>query len=131
MHKTILPSARILPTHGDAAHLAEEILAGSVNAAAITLPLEHPDLHVEGLRRDRLVVCLRKDDPLPPRPLFNQGVCRTTSPSFTIRNATATHDRSLELLAHAGVLVDELFPRIPSDRDADARKGRVPLPLDP
>ncbi|WP_049780804.1 LysR family transcriptional regulator [Terriglobus saanensis] len=64
MHKTILPTALVRPTHGDTLQLAEEILVGTVDAAVVTLPLKEPDLHIEELRRDRLVVCLRKDNPL-------------------------------------------------------------------
>jgi DNA-binding transcriptional LysR family regulator len=30
----------------------------------VTLPLEHPELYIEELRRDPLVVCLRQDNPL-------------------------------------------------------------------
>ena len=33
-------------------HLAKEVLEGVVHAAIITLPLTHPDLHVEELRAD-------------------------------------------------------------------------------
>jgi DNA-binding transcriptional LysR family regulator len=64
MHKTLLPSAAIRPTHGDVHQLIEEIRAGAVDVALVTLPMKHPDLHVEELRRDRLVVCVRKDSPL-------------------------------------------------------------------
>ena len=53
MHKELLPGCSILPTHGDTVQLAEEILAGEVDAALVTLPLKHPDLRVETLRRDR------------------------------------------------------------------------------
>jgi len=35
-----------------------------VDAAIVTLPLKHPALHIEGIRRDKLVVCLRKDHSL-------------------------------------------------------------------
>ena len=64
LHKEVVPRSSVRPTHGDAAQLAKEVLDGMVDAAIITLPLTHPDLHVEVLRRDRIVVCLRKDHPL-------------------------------------------------------------------
>lgn len=108
MHKTILPSAAVRPTHGDAAHLAEEILEGAVDAAVITLPLKHPDLHVEELRRERLVVCLRKDNPLAAKAAL-QAV--DLQDNLTIlyhpQRHRDAHDRLLELLAEVGVLVDE------------------------
>jgi DNA-binding transcriptional LysR family regulator len=63
-HKELLPQSAVRPTHGDAVHLADEVLAGIVDAAIISLPLKHPELHIEEIRRDRIVVCLRKDDAL-------------------------------------------------------------------
>jgi DNA-binding transcriptional LysR family regulator len=61
-HKEILPTCSIRPTHGDTVQLAEEIASGTVDAAIVTLPLQHPGLHIEELCRNRLVVCLRRDD---------------------------------------------------------------------
>ncbi len=68
MHKEIMPTCAIRPTHGDTVLLAEEVLAGVVDAAFVTLPLKHPDLRIEEIRRDRLVVCLRRDDALASKP---------------------------------------------------------------
>src|SRR5258708_8135455 len=59
LHKEILPVCPVRPTHGDTAHLAEEVVSGTVDAALVTLPLRHPEQRIEELRRDRLVVCLR------------------------------------------------------------------------
>jgi DNA-binding transcriptional LysR family regulator len=50
--------------------LAEEVIAGIVDAAIVTLPLKHPDLQIEEIRQDRLVVCLRKDNPLARKSAF-------------------------------------------------------------
>ncbi len=61
LHKEILPACSVRPTHGDTAQLADEIVAGVVDAAIVTLPLKHPDLRSEEIFRDRLVACLRKD----------------------------------------------------------------------
>jgi DNA-binding transcriptional LysR family regulator len=67
MHKRFVPSAAVRPTHGDLPHLIEEVTAGTVDIALVTLPFAHPDIHVEELRQDRLVVCMRKDSPLADR----------------------------------------------------------------
>jgi DNA-binding transcriptional LysR family regulator len=68
MHKQILPACPIRQTHGDTAQLAEEVVAGIVDAAIVTLPLTNPDLQIEEIRRDRLLVCLRKDNSLASLP---------------------------------------------------------------
>jgi DNA-binding transcriptional LysR family regulator len=61
IQKELLPSSTVRTTHGDTPQLAEEVADGAVDAAIVTLPLMHRDLHIEEVRQDRLVVCLRKD----------------------------------------------------------------------
>ena len=108
MHKTILPSASVRPTHGDTMHLAEEILAGTVDAAVITLPFKDPKLHVEELRRDRLLVCLRKDHPLASRAALKAGDLQDNlAILYHPHRHPDAHHRLLELLADAGVLIEE------------------------
>jgi DNA-binding transcriptional LysR family regulator len=108
LHKELLPRCAVRPTHGDTAHLADEVLTGTIDAAVITLPLKHPDLHIEEVRRERLVVCLRKDSPL--------AVKITLLPSDLQGNLTIlyhpqrhpdAHTRLLELLSDAGVSIEE------------------------
>jgi DNA-binding transcriptional LysR family regulator len=108
LHKGLLPRCNVRPTHGDAAHLAQEVLAGMVDAAIVTLPLTHSDLHIEELRRDRLVVCLRKDNPLAAKAAIqpsdlqdNLGVL------YHPQRHPDAHARLLELLSDAGVSVEE------------------------
>lgn len=108
IHREILPACRIRPTHGDTSQLAEEVAAGMVDAALVTLPLNHPNLYVEELCHDRLVVCLRRDNPLA-----NKAALQTADlqGNLTIlyhpnRHPDA-HQRLLELLADTGVRVEE------------------------
>jgi DNA-binding transcriptional LysR family regulator len=108
LHKELLPSCAIRPTHGDPAQLAEEIASGMVAAALVTLPLRHPDLHIEELSRDRLVVCLRRDNALASKPALqaadlqgNLGVLYHPT-----RHPDA-HTRLLELLSEIGITVKE------------------------
>jgi DNA-binding transcriptional LysR family regulator len=108
MHKSILPTASVRPTHGDATHLAEEILAGTVDAAVVTLPLKNPNLHVEELRRDRLVVCLRTDHPLASKAALKaRDLQENLAILYHPHRHPDAHHRLLELLADAGVLLEE------------------------
>jgi DNA-binding transcriptional LysR family regulator len=66
-----LPDCSIRPTHEDPAQLAEEVVNGVVDAAIVTLPLKHPELRIEEIRTDRLVVCLRRDNPLSQKAALN------------------------------------------------------------
>jgi hypothetical protein len=70
MHKEIVPHCPILPTHGDMQQLEEELANGEIDAALVTLPVNNPHLCVEVIRRDRLVVCLRRDHPLAAKSIF-------------------------------------------------------------
>ena len=108
LHKELLPRCAVRPMHGDAAHLAQEVLAGIVHAAVVTLPVAHPDLHVEELRRDRLVACLRKDNPLAAKAAILSSDLRDNLAIFyhPQRHPDA-HARLLEMLSDAGVFVEE------------------------
>ncbi|MES2221012.1 MAG: LysR family transcriptional regulator [Acidobacteriota bacterium] len=125
-HKEILPGCPIRPTHGDTAQLAEEIISGTVDAAIVTLPLTHPDLHIEELHRDRLVVCLRRDNPLAAKsaihPVDLQG--NLTILYHPQRHPDA-HQRLLELLGDVGVTIDEhSWASHPSEMQALVKEGQ-------
>jgi DNA-binding transcriptional LysR family regulator len=107
-HKELLPTCSIRPTHGDTAQLAEEVLAGAVDAAIVTLPLKHPDLRIEEIRRDRLVVCLRRDNPLATRiALQPTDLQNNLTVLYHPQRHPDAHERLLELLADAGVTIEE------------------------
>jgi DNA-binding transcriptional LysR family regulator len=108
MHKETLPACTILPTHDDTVHLAEEVLSGIVDAAVVTLPLEHPQLHIEEILRERLVVCLRKDDPLAHKSsLKSSDLQGRLSVLYHPRRHPEAHERLLELLDEEGLRVDQ------------------------
>jgi DNA-binding transcriptional LysR family regulator len=108
LHKELLPRITMRPTHGDAAQLSREILNGVVDAAIITLPFAHPDLHVEELRRDRIVVCLRRDHPLAAKPVLEvSDLQHNLSVIYHPERHPDAHARLLELLGDAGVALEE------------------------
>ncbi|MCU1250314.1 MAG: transcriptional regulator, LysR family [Edaphobacter sp.] len=108
LHKEILPVCPVRPTHGDTAHLAEEVVSGTVDAAFVTLPLRHPDLRIEELRRDRLVVCLRRDDPLAAKAsLQTSDLQGNLAVLYHPQRHPDAHERLLELLRDTGVQIEE------------------------
>jgi len=108
LHKELMPKCVIRPNHGDTAQLAEEIVDGMVDAAIVTLPLKHPALHIEGIRRDRLVVCLRKDHSLASKAALEAtDLQNNLAVLYNPQRHPDAHQRLLELLAHAGVTVEE------------------------
>jgi DNA-binding transcriptional LysR family regulator len=108
LHKELMPKCAIRPNHGDTAQLAEEIVDGMVDAAIVTLPLKHPALHIEGIRRDRLVVCLPKDHSLASKAALEAtDLQNNLAVLYNPQRHPDAHQRLLELLAHAGVTVEE------------------------
>ncbi len=108
LHKEILPVCPVRPTHGDTAHLAEEVAAGTVNAAFVTLPLRQPDLRIEELRGDRLVVCLRRDEPVAVKAsLRTADLQGNLAVLYHPQRHPKAHDRLMELLKDASVQIEE------------------------
>jgi DNA-binding transcriptional LysR family regulator len=108
MHKEILPTCFVRPTHGDTLQLAEEVAAGAVDAAIVTLPVNHPELHVEEIRRDRLVACLRRDNPLARKAALKaKDLQNNLIVMYHPQRHPEAHERLLERLDNAGVKVEE------------------------
>lgn len=108
LHKELLPRCVVRPTHGDATHLADEVLEGIVDVAIVTLPLTHTDLHIELLRRDRIVVCLRKEDPLAVKVAIQASdLQHRLGVFYHPQHHPEAHARLLELLTDAGISVTE------------------------
>jgi DNA-binding transcriptional LysR family regulator len=125
MQKKLVPSAGLRPTHGDVPQLIEEIQTGDVDVALVTLPLAHPDIHVEELRRDRLVVCIRKDSPLANKGALVVGDLKEHLRIFYHpQKHPDAHDRLLELLTSVGIHIRE-FSRAshPYEMQALVRAG--------
>jgi DNA-binding transcriptional LysR family regulator len=108
MHKELLPATRIRPTHADTPQLAEEVTTGSVDAALVTLPLKHPELHIEPLQRDRLVVCLRKDHAMAGKAALRTADLEgNLTVLYHPHRHPDAHEKLLEQLSEAGLQVDE------------------------
>ena len=125
LHKTILPAASTRPTHGDAVQLVDEVLNGAVDAALVTLPVHHPDICIEELRKDRLVVCLRKDSPLAQYPaLLAKDLRDRLSILYHPKRHPAAHARLLQMLQSVDVHISE-YSRAshPSEMQALVREG--------
>jgi DNA-binding transcriptional LysR family regulator len=125
MQKRLVPSAALRPTHGDVPQLVEEIQAGVVDIALVTLPLEHPDIHVEELRHDRLVACIRKDSPFALKSALAVADLKEHLRIFYHpQKHPDAHGRLLEMLSSAGVQLRE-YSRAshPSEMQALVREG--------
>lgn len=124
-HKAILPDCTVRPTFGDTATLTREILQGHLDAAMVTLPLAHPELNIELIRRDPLVVCLSQDDPRAVKTVLRAGDLQDTAAVlYDPERHPEAHLRLLELLHEVGIHIRE-FSRAshPSEVQSLVKQG--------
>lgn len=108
IHKQLLPCSAIRPTHGDSDQLAEEVANGAVDAALVTLPVKHPDLIIEDVCRNRLVVCLRKDHVLAAKAILQPAdLNRKLTVLYDPHRHTDAHKKLLDLLSEVGLQVED------------------------
>ena len=104
MHKELLPGCPIRPAHGDTVQLVEEVISGEIDAAIVTLPVDDLRLCVEEIRRDRLVVCLRRDHPLSVKSVIRPvELQENLTVLYHPQRHPSAHVRLLELLEGVGV----------------------------
>jgi DNA-binding transcriptional LysR family regulator len=125
MHKELLPGCTIRRSHGDTVQLADALLAGELDAALVTLPLKHPDLCVRDLRQDRLVVCMRRDNPLAEKAAINVSELQDNLTILYHPNRhPEAHARLMELLHDAGVQIEDYSSAShPTEMQALVREG--------
>lgn len=108
MHKEFLPNCQIRPERNDTTQLIEDVVAGILDAAIVTLPLENAALRVQELRRDRLVACLRKDDPLASKNALQPiDLQKNLTILYHPQRHPNAHARLLELLEDASVRIED------------------------
>ncbi|MGI0135369.1 MAG: LysR family transcriptional regulator, partial [Candidatus Micrarchaeaceae archaeon] len=64
----LFPDSKVFPTSDFTARLLELLNEGNLQAALVTLPIEKRGLIVQQIASERLLVCLRKDDPQATEP---------------------------------------------------------------
>jgi DNA-binding transcriptional LysR family regulator len=125
LHKELLPDCPVRSAHGDTVQLVQDIASGEIDAAIVTLPVADPSLYVDEIRKDRLVVCLRADNPLAQKASLHPADLQA-NPIVLYhpqRNPQA-HERLAELLAEVGVTIEE-FSRAshPSEMQSLVKQG--------
>src|SRR5882757_6026007 len=108
MQPALVPGCPVRAAHGDTVQFVEEIISNEIDVAIVTLPVNDLRLHLDEIRRDRLVVCLRGDHPLAAKAVLRPGELQE---NLTIlyhpQRHPSAHERLLELLAEAGLKIDE------------------------
>lgn len=103
-YREMFVNGEIMPEGGDTDYLIEQVSNEEIDAALVTLPVDDESVRVQPVMHERLVVCLRKDDPLathkeiPPDQL-NGRLSIFSDP----RHHPKAHNRLLEMLAEQGI----------------------------
>lgn len=104
VYKELLPDCEMMPESGDTDELIDRLQKNKLEAAVLTLPVHGDNLEIHVLERERLLVCMRSDDPLadcdpvPPSAL-NEKICVFTYQ----RHHPAAYARLLEMFREIGI----------------------------
>lgn len=104
LYRELIPDSDIVPETGDTEEAITRLRDGECDAALVTLPINSEGMEVNILERDRLLVCMRNDDPLAaydavPATALDNKICIFTYQ----KHHPAAHERLVQMLAEVGV----------------------------
>jgi DNA-binding transcriptional LysR family regulator len=104
LHKEVLPDCEMMPESGDTDEITVRVREGSLDAVIVTLPVIGDDLQVKVLERERLVVCMRNDDPLAEYETIPAGALDEKICIFAYqRHHPAAYARLVEMFKEIGI----------------------------
>lgn len=104
LYKELIPDSDIFPETEDTEEAIARLRNGECDAALVTLPINGEELDVHLLERERLVVCMRNDDPLAahdavPATNLDNKICIFTYQ----KHHPVAYERLLQMFADIGV----------------------------
>ena len=104
LYRELIPDSDIVPESGDTEETISRLRDGECDAALLTLPINSDGLDINILERERLVVCMRNDDPLAmyeavPASALNEKICVFTYQ----KHHPLAYERLIEMFAELGV----------------------------
>ncbi|MGC1872791.1 MAG: LysR family transcriptional regulator [Acidobacteriaceae bacterium] len=138
-HAMLFPKSPIRPTIDGAAKILDLLRENSIDAALVSLPIDTTGLEVLPIASEKLLVCLRRDDPLAsvqaiPREVLEERLKVFFDPEHHPR----LYAHLLEILARMGVTVQPAyFASTPADMKWMIKRGlgyalvRESTPIDP
>lgn len=116
-YRELVPGSRIEPSSHSSGVLAERVAAGIIDAALIDLPVQEPELFVQSICTQKLLVCLRKDHELARADFIpKQAVAENLKVMFDPELHPPLFERLKRKLARGGIdLEPSEFVEHPSD----------------
>jgi DNA-binding transcriptional LysR family regulator len=116
LYKELLPESEFIPESGDTDELTNRIREDSLDAALVTLPIMDVGLEVNVIERERLVVCMRNDDPLADADAVPPSALDGRISVFTYqRHHPTAYTRIVEMFAEIGVALRPSKPTLNID----------------
>jgi len=115
-YSDLFPGCEIVPKSGDHVELLLLVEQGLIDAALVTLPAEGMGLDMQPLAQDRLVVCMKADDPAAKQiEIAPSALVRKLTIFREPRQHPEAHRRLIKMLNEVGVHPDVLSTTGSSD----------------
>jgi DNA-binding transcriptional LysR family regulator len=116
LYRELIPDSDIFPESGDTDEAIVRLRDGDSDAALVTLPIHSDGLDINILQRERLVVCMRNDDPLTvhetvPASALNEKICVFTYQ----KHHPLAYERLIEMFTELGVTTRPCKPTMNID----------------
>ena len=124
-YRRLFPDSKVLHTSDCTARLLELLREGNLHAALVTLPVERHGLVVQQIASERLLVCLRKDDPQAGQPSVPpMRLAAKLQISFDPKYHPALYSHLSGLLSRAGIALEPTrFASAPSEVQWMVKQG--------
>jgi DNA-binding transcriptional LysR family regulator len=115
-HTDLFPDSEIMPKSGDHVELLSLVERGLIDAALVTLPAEGMGLNMQPLAQDRLVVCMKSNDPAAKQDEIAPSALGKKLTIFREpRQHPEAHRRLIEMLSEVGVHQQATFEDIEAE----------------
>jgi len=126
LYKELLPESEFIPESGDTDELTNRVREDSLDAALVTLPIMDVGLETNVVERERLVVCMRSDDPLADADAVPPSALDGRISIFTYqRHHPTAYARIVEMFGKIGVTLRPSKPTLNIDHIQWMVKERV------
>lgn len=124
-YRRLFPDSKVLQTSDCTARLLELLREGNLHAALVTLPIEKHGLIVQQISTERLLVCLRKDDPQAAEPSVPPAkLAAKLQVSFDPKHHPLLYTHLSGLLSRAGIALEPTrFVSAPSEVQWMVKQG--------
>lgn len=103
-YKELLPDCEMVPESGDTEEIVARLRANELDAALLTLPILGDDVEAHILERERLLVCMKSDDPLAKYDAVPPSALNNKISIFTYqKHHPAAYSRLVEMFNEIGI----------------------------